>query len=177
MQRLFRVTLVTCALLGTVRTACCQDTADLREGRNLFNLEVDVPHYHNGFDIHRQSPDFGAPGSAAHGYNHFSGPLDRFTTWYRPRAATLTAWQRCAPDSFRPRGFGNLFNRPCDGYRMDYAPYTLRGSNSLYGPAYLLRMPDPRCQHCEHEDATGHGLGHRMAHRHGQPAQDCECQP
>ena len=104
----------------------------------------------NGFAQFRSTPDLGAPGSGGIGFHHFSLPMDRYTNWYRPRAATLTQYQRCAPDSFRPRGFGHLFARPCDGYRMEYEPYMLSDGKSKYGPAYLSRMPDPRCPHCDH---------------------------
>lgn len=103
----------------------------------------------NGYDQYRQHPDLGSPASPAHGSKHFTGPLHAFTTWYRPRAATLTQGQRCAPDSFRPRGFGHLFARPCDPYRMEYSPYVLRDSHSNYGPSYLMRACDPRCAHCD----------------------------
>ncbi|MCA9034066.1 MAG: hypothetical protein KDA91_02995 [Planctomycetaceae bacterium] len=103
----------------------------------------------NGFSIYRAHPDLGAPGSAAHGFSHFMMPLDKYGTWYRPRAATLTQCQRCAPDDFRPRGLGHLFARPCDGYRMDYSPYTLNTGRSQYGPSYLARQPDPRCVDCD----------------------------
>ena len=103
----------------------------------------------NGYAHIRSAPDLGAPGSAGSGFHHFTMPFDRYTTWYRPRAASLTKYQRCAPDSFRPRGFGNLFARPCDGYRMEYEPYSLDDIPSKYGPSYVARMPDPRCDHCE----------------------------
>jgi hypothetical protein len=104
----------------------------------------------NGFAQVRVAPDLGAPGSAGNGFNHFSLPLDKYTNWYRPRAATLTQYQRCAPDSFRPRGFGHLFNRPCDGYRMEYEPYALADGMSKYGPSYFARLPDERCPDCDH---------------------------
>ena len=103
----------------------------------------------NGFSGTRLVPDLGAPGSAGNGFSHFSLPMDKYTNWYRPRAATLTQYQRCEPDSFRPRGFGHLFARPCDGFRMDYEPYALSDGMSSYGPSYLARMPDPRCPHCD----------------------------
>lgn len=104
----------------------------------------------NGYAQQRMVPDLGAPGSAGNGFSHFSLPMDKYTNWYRPRAATLTQYQRCAPDSFRPRGMGHLFNRPCDGYRMEYEPYSLRDGMSKYGPSYFARMPDPRCPDCDH---------------------------
>ncbi|MBC7965581.1 MAG: hypothetical protein H7Z17_06590 [Fuerstia sp.] len=106
----------------------------------------------NGYAQIRSTPDLGAPGSAGNGYHHFSMPFDKYTSWYRPRAATLTQYQRCAPAPFRPRGFGNLFARPCDGYRMEYEPYTLEDLPSKYGPSYVARMPDPSCTdscHCQ----------------------------
>jgi hypothetical protein len=104
----------------------------------------------NGFAMLRQSPDLGAPGSSGNGFHHFPLPMDKYTNWYRPRAATLTPFQRCAPDTFRPRGYGHLFASPCDGFRMEYQPYSLSDGMSMYGPAYIARMPDPRCEHCDH---------------------------
>ena len=106
----------------------------------------------NGYAQIRSTADLGAPGSAGNGFNHFANPFDRYTTWYRPRAASLTKYQRCEPESFRPRGFGNLFARPCDGYRMEYEPYGLDDAHSKYGPSYFARMPDPRCDDCCHDD-------------------------
>jgi hypothetical protein len=103
----------------------------------------------NGYADIRATPDLGAPGSAGSGFHHFSMPFDKYTQWYRPRAASLTAYQRCAPDSFRPRGLGHLFAPPCDGYRMEYEPYVLGDGPSKYGPAYIARMPDPRCSQCD----------------------------
>ncbi len=103
----------------------------------------------NGYADIRATPDLGAPGSAGSGFHHFSMPFDKYTQWYRPRASSLTAYQRCAPDSFRPRGFGHLFAPPCDGFRMEYEPYVLGDGPSKYGPAYIARMPDPRCSHCD----------------------------
>ena len=104
----------------------------------------------NGYAQIRSTPDLGAPGSAGNGFHHFSMPFDKYTTWYRPRAATLTKHQRCGPDTFRPRGFGHLFARPCDGFRMEYQPYTLGDAPSKYGPSYVARMSDPRCKCCGH---------------------------
>lgn len=103
----------------------------------------------NGFAHIRSTPDLGAPGSSGNGFNHFMLPMDRYTNWYRPKASTLTQAQRCAPDSFRPRGFGHLFANPCDGFRMEYEPYQLSDGMSTYGPAYIARMPDPRCPDCD----------------------------
>lgn len=104
----------------------------------------------NGFDQYRQTADIGSPASPGYGFKHFPSPMHAFTRWHRPRAATLTAWQRCAPQQFRPRGYGDLFARPCDPFRMDYTPHTLHDGHSKYGPAYLLRAPDQRCEKCDH---------------------------
>lgn len=104
----------------------------------------------NGFEQYRSVPDVGAPCSGSYGFQHFNWPLNHYTSWYRPRAATLTQCVRCEEDPFRPRGIGHLFARPCDGYRMDYTPYVLCDDDSQYGPAYLARQPDPRCDHCDH---------------------------
>ena len=118
----------------------------------------------NGYSQFRPSPDLGAPGSAENGFHHFPLPFDKYNTWYRPRAATLTQYQRCEPAPFRPRGFGNLFARPCDGFRMEYEPYSLGDENSKYGPAYFGHMPNQQCNdHCTH-------CGR---HRHHC---DCDCQ-
>ncbi len=104
----------------------------------------------NGYDQYRQYPGPGDPGSPAYGFKHFPSPMFSFTRWYRPRAATLTKDVRCAPDSFRPRGYGNLFARPCDPFRMEYTPSTLDDLQSKYGPSYILRAPDERCDDCGH---------------------------
>jgi hypothetical protein len=109
----------------------------------------------NGFRQIRAVPNLGAPGSAGNGFNHFPLPLDKYTNWYRPRASSLTQYQRCAPDEFRPRGFGHLFARPCDGFRMEYEPYAISDGMSNYGPAYFSRLPNPQCEscdHCDHDD-------------------------
>jgi len=120
----------------------------------------------NGFSVQRVAPNYGAPGSAGSGFRHYSSPMERYTNWYRPKAATLTQAQRCEPDAFRPRGMGNLFNRPYDGFRMDYEPYAIGDAASTYGPAYILGAPDPRCapeccleercDHCKQCDKGSH---------------------
>lgn len=102
----------------------------------------------NGFDQYRRQPDLGSGSSPSYGYKHFPLPLNMFGSWYRPRASTLTKAQRCAPDSFRPRGFGHLFARPCDSFRMEYSPYVVKENRTEYGPAYLMRASDPRCDDC-----------------------------
>lgn len=103
----------------------------------------------NGFDQYRRSPDAGLPVSPGYGYKHFAGPQRNYTNWYRPRAATRSQCVRCEPAAWRPRGFGNLFNRPCDNYRMEYSPYVVKGHSSAYGPAYLRRAADQRCEDCD----------------------------
>lgn len=111
----------------------------------------------DGFKPWQAVPEYGVPGSAAAGAEHFPLPMHHYTHWYRPRAATLTAARRCEAQPFRPRGFGNLFARPCDCFRMEYRPYSLSDDRSLYGPVYIARQPDPRCEHC---DEHGHLASH-----------------
>lgn len=167
MKRSFETSVFVFAVLALQLTTSAQDSPALPSGpMNPFQAEQNpnslaklaskrtgdarLPNgAFNGFAQHRVPSDLGAPGSAGNGFSHFSLPMDRYTNWYRPRAATLTQYQRCAPDSFRPKGLGNLFARPCDGYRMDYEPYSLSDGMSKYGPAYLARMPDPRCPDCD----------------------------
>ncbi len=107
------------------------------------------PYSENGFDQFRQQPDLGAPGSPGFGFKHFPFKMHMFTTWHRPRAATLTKAQRCAPEKFRPRGYGDLFARPCDSFRMEYTPHVLSDPSSQYGPSYIYRNADQRCDHCD----------------------------
>ena len=107
-----------------------------------------VGHQMNGFDQYRRMPDLGSPHSPGHGYKHFALPFQNYTHWHRPKAATLTKCQRCAVDKFRPRGYGHLFARPCDSFRMEYSPDVLGAGSSPYGPSYQLRAPDNRCDNC-----------------------------
>ncbi len=102
----------------------------------------------NGFAGLRSQPESGLPGTGGFGHRHYAQPMDRYTTWYRPRAATLTRSERCAPDAWRPRGLGHLFAEPLDSFRMDYEPYSLGEAPSTYGPAYVNRLGDPRCPNC-----------------------------
>jgi hypothetical protein len=105
----------------------------------------------NGFDQYRQQADIGAPGSPGFGFKHFPFKMHMFASWHRPKAATLTRTQRCeADDPFLPRGYGHLFARPCDSFRMEYSPYVLDRPQSQYGPAYIYRTPDERCEDCNH---------------------------
>lgn len=103
----------------------------------------------NGFDQYRRMPDLGSPHSPGYGFKHFALPFQNYTKWHRPKAATLTKYQRCTPDEFRPRGYGRLFARPCDSFRMEYTPYILGSGSSPYGPSYLVRSPDLRCDKCD----------------------------
>ncbi len=104
------------------------------------------PNTFNGYTGQRLSPDYGANGSGGQGFSHFPAPLSRYSNWYRPRALTLQASERCQPDLFRPRGLGTLFAEQRDGYRMDYQPYAVGDGKSEYGPAYFARQQDPRCK-------------------------------
>lgn len=142
------------AILSTVVSAAADDSAAANSvADSSLGVMPPVQSYGvNGYDSYRRTPDLGSPVSPGHGFKHFSSPLHAFTTWYRPRAATRTQGQRCAPDAFRPRGFGRLFARPCDPYRMEYTPFVLRDGQSAYGPAYLLRACDQRCEHCDRCD-------------------------
>ena len=111
----------------------------------------------DGFKPWQAFPEYGMPGSAAPCAKHFPLPMHHYTNWYRPRAATLTEAQRCEAQPFRPRGYGDLFARPCDGFRMEYQPYTLNDERSQYGPVYIARQPDPRCEQCDrHDHLHGH---------------------
>jgi hypothetical protein len=56
---------------------------------------------------------------------------------------------RCAPEPFRPRGFGNLFADPQVPYRFDYTPYRVGVKQREYGPWYYPVPEDPHC-YCEH---------------------------
>ena len=78
----------------------------------------------NGYTGQRLSPDYGANGSGGQGFSHFPAPLSRYSNWYRPRALTLQASERCQPDLFRPRGLGTLFAEHRDGYR-DHVLYAM----------------------------------------------------
>ena len=104
----------------------------------------------NGWQVWRLNPDLGAPGSAGFGFQHFAQPMHRYNIWYRPRTATLTQRQRCEKAAFRPRGFGHLFATPYDSFRMEYSPYVLCDDNSRYGPSYIAKQSDHRCDHNDH---------------------------
>ncbi len=86
-------------------------------------------------------------------------PSHHYTGWYRPRAIGRDQYARCTQDSFRPRGFGNLFARQWNERRVDYGPYRVRDWHTPYGPAYYTLAPDERCEDCDHQ-SQGSGGGH-----------------
>lgn len=155
--RMRLLTPLTVFVIAIITTQARTDAADnsvppdkLKTVSTASSTGVSQQYGENGFDEFRQQADLGAPGSPGFGFKHFPYRMHMFTTWHRPRAATLTKCQRCAPDDFRPRGLGHLFARPCDSFRMEYAPHILQNPQSQYGPAYLYRQGDPRCDHCNH---------------------------
>ena len=151
MRLLTPLTVFVIAIIITQTRTHAQESPVPPETTKAVSATAQVPSQQcveNGFDGYRQQPDAGSPGSPAYGFKHFPLSMHMFTEWHRPRAATLTKCQRCAPDSFRPRGFGNLFARPCDSFRMEYAPHVIDAPQSTYGPAYIYRQPDPRCDDC-----------------------------
>ncbi|HUG92031.1 MAG TPA: hypothetical protein VML55_14425 [Planctomycetaceae bacterium] len=96
-------------------------------------------------------PHPGEPIAPSLGQPHYDESFWRYGHWYRPKAATLTAQQRCVcPDPFRPRGFGNLFARPCAPHRMEYDPYVIIDERNEYGPSYFLRHPNQFCSSHKH---------------------------
>ena len=138
-------------LISQVRTRAAEPReTDTKISPASATTVVAQQYSHNGFDQYRQQPNLGGPSSPSHGFKHFPFSMHMFTNWHRPKASTLTKWQRCAPDPFRPRGLGHLFARPCDSFRMDYTPYVLADSHSQYGPSYLYRESDQRCENCDH---------------------------
>lgn len=90
-------------------------------------------------------PHYGDANRPSRGYPHYDWPNERYGQWYRPQAFGLGQYERCQPRPFRPRGYGNLSNRPKTCYRMDYHPYVLKDPTTEYGPSYYLRQPDERC--------------------------------
>lgn len=91
------------------------------------------------------SPHPGQPGFPSGGFPHFEFDNRHYGHWYRPTAFGLGPYERCQPAPWRPRGYGNLGNRPCTAYRMDYAPFILDDSTSRFGPGYYRRQADERC--------------------------------
>jgi hypothetical protein len=96
-------------------------------------------------------PHPGEPEAPSIGQPHYPQPFWRYTHWYRPKAANLTAFIRCTcPDPFRPRGYGNLFAQPCIPYRMEYDPYVIIDERNQYGPSYFVRHPNQFCSSHHH---------------------------
>lgn len=90
-------------------------------------------------------PHYGNEDSPGRGYAHYDYPSQRYGQWYRPKVFGLTQTERCLPRPFRPRGQGNVQNRPSTCYRIDYNPFVLEDPTTEYGPSYFLRQPDGRC--------------------------------
>ena len=78
----------------------------------------------------------GVPGLPGFGLPHRPAPTNRYGIWYRPKSFHAPNRAVYRPSPFRPRGFGNLFDRPCVPDRLDYERYTVRDLPSRYGPAY-----------------------------------------
>lgn len=97
-------------------------------------------------------PTLGTPENGGQGYPHYSMPDYRYDVWYRPDRFGWGVAERCAPPPFRPRGYGNLFNRPSTCYRMDYNRYVLKNHRTDYGPSYYFRSPDQRCPDLDHSE-------------------------
>ncbi|WP_145357604.1 hypothetical protein [Alienimonas californiensis] len=81
-------------------------------------------------------PNYGDPGAPAFGLPHQMEQSNRYGIWYRPKSFHAPNRAVYRPSPFRPRGFGNLFDRPCVPDRMDYTPYTVEDLPSRYGPTY-----------------------------------------
>ncbi|MFH5805794.1 hypothetical protein [Alienimonas sp. DA493] len=81
-------------------------------------------------------PTPGDPGAPAFGLPHQMEQSNRYGIWYRPKSFHAPNRAVYRPSPWRPRGFGNLFDRPCVPDRMDYTPYTVEDLPSRYGPTY-----------------------------------------
>lgn len=90
-------------------------------------------------------PHYGSQNDPGQGYQHYDLRSRHYGHWYQPKQFGLTLIERCSAPLFRPRGYGNLFNRPSNCYRMDYNRYLLENHRSDYGPSYYHNLPDPRC--------------------------------
>ena len=110
-------------------------------------------------------PDPGPPGAPGFGLPHRPEQTNRYGIWYRPKSFHAPNRAVYRPSPFRPRGFGNLFDRPCVPDRLDYARYTVRDLPSRYGPTYyphyrentecLIRPTRSYDRGPHAEDATG----------------------
>lgn len=90
-------------------------------------------------------PHYGLQDDPGQGHLHYDHRSRHYGHWYQPKQFGLTIVERCSAPLFRPRGYGNLFNRPSNCYRMDYHRYVLKDHRSDYGPSYYHNLPDPRC--------------------------------
>ena len=129
----------------------------------------------------------GIPGSPSFGLPHRPEQTNRYGVWYRPKSFHAPNRAVYRPSPFRPRGFGNLFDRPCVPDRMDYARYTVRDLPSRYGPEYyphfrentecLIRPTRAYDRGPHAEEATGGcNLGGAACYERGCPdAADCDC--
>ena len=81
-------------------------------------------------------PGPGVPGAPGFGLPHRPEPINRYGVWYAPKLFHAPNRAVYRPSPFRPRGFGNLFDRPCVPDRIDYTAYTVRDLPSRYGPTY-----------------------------------------
>ncbi|MEM9701671.1 MAG: hypothetical protein AAF907_04425 [Planctomycetota bacterium] len=82
-------------------------------------------------------PNLGHPCAPSAGSPHRMEQSNRYGIWYRPKSFNAPNRAVYRPSPFRPRGFGNLFDRPCVTDRMDYTPYSVRDLPSRYGPTYF----------------------------------------
>lgn len=124
---------------------------DLTPKTNVPKPKPDVPPFRDGQFGHL--PHLGQPDDGGQGYPHYDYPNYRYDLWYRPHAFGWGKAERCAPDPFRPRGLGNVFNEPSTCYRLDYNRYVIKNYRSEYGPSYYHRLPDERCDDydfCKH---------------------------
>ena len=85
---------------------------------------------------HGARPTPGVPGYPGFGLPHRPEHTNRYGVWYQPKLFHAPNRAVYRPSPFRPRGFGNLFDRPCVPDRMDYTPYTVEDLPSRYGPTY-----------------------------------------
>lgn len=74
--------------------------------------------------------------SPSRGYLHYDCPSQHYGLWHRPSSFGRGPGERCAPQMWNPRGYGNLFAESSEPYRMDYTPYVLHDPCSKEGPAY-----------------------------------------
>ena len=81
-------------------------------------------------------PTPGVPGSPSFGLPHRMEQTNRYGIWYLPKVFNGPNRAVYRPSPWRPRGFGNLFDRPCVTERIDYTPYTVEELPSRYGPTY-----------------------------------------